>query len=261
MIRPLIKSITDIVEYVDVKINDVEILPICHTSRWDKLINDINISESELRARKNDDYDEKLLFFFYGKAKYIPSEDVKNEYKKYPPFTLIYDLNDKIEEIHRLVVFDSGGYKRYKIEIDLKQFEIKNCSSDKLKKLITIFFKNNENYLNGQMTPNIDPEHFPLCGALHEYCRLGDDIKNKRHDLEYGEQAITFEIQFTNFHLHEKLLTAVIPDTYLSSDSSKEQFAALFGNKKVVPFPTDTQIHSYHNMSNTVKEEIDKLPK
>lgn len=255
MPAPIINTIKDLVENIDVNTDGIDILPVCHTSRWDVLINEIIPNGNELGPIYNGDYNEDLLFFFYGKAKYIPEKDFKNEFKAYHPFTLVYDIKDKLQEIHRLVVFDSGGYDRYKTLIKLKHFELKDCDEEKLKRLITIFFKNNENYLKGKLTPLLNPKDYPFCGALKDYCKIGVTI-NQHDDTEYGEQAVTFEIQFKEFTFKDSLIAAVIPDTVLTSDISREQCKRVFGEKKIVAYETNTQAKSYYNMSDKVKDEL-----
>ena len=259
MPEPIINTIKDLVEHSDIELKEDTILPICHTSRWDILINDIIPNGNKLRPTEENDYGEELLFFFYGKAKYIPENDVKNIYEVYDPFTLVFNLKDNVREIHRLVVFDSGGFPKYKIGIRREHFELIDCDENILKKLVTIFFGNNDNYLDGKMSPVLNPSDFPFCGAFKEYCILGENVNKTQKPTEYGEQAITFEIQFKEFKLDESLVAAVIPDIAFSSEASKKQCRTVFGDIKFEPYTTDTQIKSYINMSDKVKEKIKQM--
>jgi len=255
MPNSIINSLKDLTEKIDIKTEDINILPACHTSSWKKLVDEIIPSGNVLKPTLNTDYDEELLFFFYGKAKYIPNEDLKDEYKADHPFTLIYNIENKLSKIHRLVVFDSGGFPRYNIDISRKHFELKDCTAEKLKRLISIFFKNNKNYIEGTMSPTLQPNDYPVCGVLNAYCKIGKKI-NEKENTDYGEQAITFEIQYKEFDFKDSLIAVCIPDTVLSSDISKEQCKMVFGDKKLITYKTDTKAKSYYNMSDTIKYEL-----
>lgn len=255
MQNSIINTLDDLVESYEIneneiELNNIEILPVCHTSRWQTLVNEIIPNGNRLRPQTNKNYNEELLFFFYGKAKFLPENEVKNEYKSNHPFTLVYNINNNINDIHRLVIFDSGGYPKYKISTILNHFELTNCTEEKLKKLISIFFKSNKNYISGNLTPSLDPKDFPGCGVLTDYCKIGLAIKSG--DTDYGEQAVTFEIQYKDCTFNDSLIAAFVPDIMWSSEKSKEQCKKIFQNKEIIPYKVSTQVYSYCNMSSEI---------
>lgn len=260
MSKKIINTITDLIESIPLEADEIKILPICHTSKWDKLIYDIIPNNNKLKPIEDKTYKEDLLFFFYGKAKYIPENDISNEYpdSESNPFSLIYCLDEKVEKIHRALVFDSGGFERYETKAKLNHFEFKIKDANTLKKAIKLFFTNTTNYINGKMNRTFNYEDYPLCAALREYCVIGDTINNNQK-RKHGEQAITFEIQFKDcFNLHDSLIAAVVPDIALSTPTAEEQCSLLFSGKPMVPYNVDVMVKSYFNMFDTVKEEIKK---
>lgn len=250
-------SIGDLLKSIDIGIDDLKLLPICHTRPLDEILN-VVIVEPKLKPQKSKDYsDTDLIFFFYGKAKYIPDEDVKNIFGSSPPVTLIFDLDKNIK---RFVCFDSGGYKLYEMEkLDRKHFEIENCEPDLIKKYVKIFYKTNKNYLNKKFNYSLEAKIYPLCRALEELYRLAKDVKARKKSIKYGEQAFTIEIQFDEeFNLTPKV--AVVPISIVSSKFGRDQLKSLFNDTELVDYNNNgVIIQSYLNMSTAVKEKIIKM--
>ena len=249
-----IATIKDLLMSLDINIDDIKTLPICFT-RTHEQISNIVAKRENLIPQKSEDYDEDLLFFFYGKAKYIPIDQVETIYMDNDPITLIYSIK---KPIRRFVCFDSGGYERYNMgDLDRSHFEIENCEIDLIKKYIKTFYESNNGYVDKRFIKILKKSHYPLCKALHGLYRLAN-IEGK---VPYGEQAFTIEIQFDEeFELDPDVVVA--PMKLLSSDAGREQMKSTFNNAEMEVYKDEVEVvFSYYNMGNVVKDTIKEMMK
>lgn len=129
-----------------------DLLPFVHSCEG---YNGKSIIESgKLKATDCKEFNEKLLYFFYGKPSYPVGE--KNQTKRtddlYCPVCFI--VNPQKVSIYRVFPFDSGAFKakRYTdfLHRDMKidDFELEN-NTEQIQAYISVIFNNNNNYIEG----------------------------------------------------------------------------------------------------------------
>ncbi|GGB17791.1 hypothetical protein [Puia dinghuensis] len=229
----------------------IPLLPVCHTTNLEAVRK--MLEHEEMRAVEfYEEFNECLLFFFYGRAPYIPEEQLHHRYdRRNPPIGFIFDLESFQRCPQRLVPFDSGGYERYKINLPLKEFLIKPDSvSDEIKMFIWHLFSCNDNYLQKKLT--IKPEHYPWCSPIGWLKHLYSFLEDRQAETEFGDQAYTIEIQFVD-SLPLTPLFIILPDRFGSTEEAKQQVMSAFhlsGNeydKKILLYREDRTADVIYN--------------
>ena len=182
-----------------------ELLPFCHTTKYKILLKYIMNNDNLLEAHRECEYhnNEKLIFLFYGKSAYFPSEDQVDKYDEDLPVTLLYKDLDKKEEIKRLCCFDSGAYLSGRFNFEnseaaepvntLEDYIIDSPTTEDIIAGVNALYNNNDNYLKNKFAPyfDVNKKHFCVCLVT-----INDIFKNKGLSItEYGPQAFTFEVQ------------------------------------------------------------------
>lgn len=216
-----ITNLAALVQFAGVPIDDFELLPLCHTTNLNAVKKMIE-QQYRIKAWEEDPtFNEFLTFFFYGRARYIPKEDIEVIYKKdNPPIILLFNFED-ISNPHRIVAFDSGGYPRYKIDLPINDFAIPIFNNgDEIKIFLKKVYSENANYLNLKVT--LEPYEYPLCRALASLAKIYNRINSPDENTTYGQQACTIEVQY-KVDLPLKPSHAVLPATVLSHPEGRKR--------------------------------------
>jgi hypothetical protein len=235
---------------------DLSFLPLCHTTDWGSFD---KISENGIECKPCDQYkDENLAYFFYGKASYYLKGNNKPVITSEPPITLIYDLENISENIHRILPFDSGGYLRYKIRGGFTKEDFTYCQpSDEIaRRMIRILYETNRGYAKIKLSKTIDTKMQNLCRPLREIIRL--------HNLaggtaDYGAHAFTFEIQYKDTVIPFVPKIVLLPFTYFD-DEVKDEIEKMYTDEGIdIQYYNDDETFveggdCYTNMKLKVKE-------
>ncbi len=139
--------------------NDIQFLPLFHSCPGSNA-EEIFIN-NELKATTCKVFEKDLLYFFYGKPSYPVSEKISKQFRTDTyacPVCFVYNI-DKID-ICGIHPFDTGAYLRgmystFSINGDkeklYKDYYLGNDKNE-IKKYITVFYSNNDNYLRGTPT-------------------------------------------------------------------------------------------------------------
>lgn len=201
-----VKSFSDIIkEYVPTQETNL-LLPAIHTTSDSGLYG--FLEDFVIEKKMCPEYREELVYFFYGKASYNIYDDLGN-ITQTAPVSIVYSLESLNNlKIKRLLPFDSGGYKRYKIEGYKKErFTCFEANSITVKQLVSFFFGSNDNYLDRTVDyenmKNYQGEYWPFEKLINFY----KGVENG-NNIDYGEQAFSVELQFDTSI--EKILPKVI---------------------------------------------------
>jgi hypothetical protein len=162
--------------------------------------------------------DEKLSYFFYGRAGYRPkgSEPTKNSAKL--PVALIIEFDRTQHPIKRIFPFDTGAAfeKMYAAFIHdrmkVPDFDLEG-EIESAQKVVSAFFETNEGYLNDRpkSTLNLDAAEFEV-GCYYNLLRNTADtgVDNRKSSIE-----VQFEkpIELSK----SRLLAVVMPEALLDS--------------------------------------------
>lgn len=187
-----IKSFEQLIDAESSTMKDPPLLPFCHTTTEGYISSIMN--EKKIESRECPTYKECLVYFFYGKASYLVDKELAN-YSDNPPITLIFDFH-KDYPMKRVLPFDSGGFSRYKIKqgFDRKNFTHTKPDINTVTGLVSLLYKDNENYLKNQ----VDIEDLK---RFEEICLEVQQIRNmytkaKKGQLECGQQVYSIEVQY-----------------------------------------------------------------
>lgn len=253
---PLVLRLADLLKIDREAPPDMELLPLCHTTKLEALRNML-IKQKLIAIDSYAEFqNEYLLFFFYGKARYIPSDDVKLVFDDTnPPIAFIFKI-DNLPNPTRMLPFDSGGFHLYNINLDLDEFVIKPDSFEDVKKFIKQVYSKNKNYIKRKIT--IDPKKYPLCTPIEHLKILYDKLDTG--PTSFGEQAYTMEIQYKE-DLPLCPFAIVVPDVMVSSPQGRQQLELAFGiNEK-----SECTIHAYDSKKelilkyNSLIEVVNKI--
>jgi hypothetical protein len=258
----VIIRLADLLEFEDPKVTDFKLLPVCHTTTLEA-VRKILLQDRQHRLRPlsfDKTFEEFLLFFFYGRARYMPEEALKDEYNpSNPPIAFVFDIESFLPAVpKRFLPFDSGGFELYKLENEIWEFVLSLSDNEALKKFVLKMFSDNSNYLIKQLT--IKSRNYPLCTPLQGLSMLYE-FYWKKMTTAYGEQAFTFEIQFAD-ELKINPLAIIMPASLCSDPVGKEQFETAFNinlgidNKKIYLYnDNNTIVFNYKYLM----EEVDKV--
>lgn len=254
-------------EDIDLKAEkDIDILPICHVTSYNSLSR-IRLSGT-LHTSKCPVYGEELLYFFYGKAKYIPKEDVKSilpENCRYPVALIVEGIHI-LRKMRRFVVFDSGYYKKKNddTQFPINEFTVEKGNYKMIKRYVRILYKNNENYNKRNIRQNL-VDAFPEYHSLRYIIDLHLQAKATTKTNNFDTRVFTIEIQYDDeVNLLRCAKKIVIPDRFATSTASRKRLArdlCLNGENNVVPYNTVTEgkeslIGSYVSLQETTESEI-----
>ena len=223
----------------------MQTLPLFHSTRRSALPK--MLLTGHIEAQEADEYfQEFLVFFFYGRARYIPEDELEDEFDPTdPPIVLVYDMEQLEIFPKRFVAFDSGGYGRLNIPLPLHEFAISMLTQgEELKKFIQRIYSENSNYLNKKIT--IDHHDYPLCSALEKLAALYNRLR-ERTSKPFGEQAYTVEI-----HYERKVplapVAVILPASMVSTPSGRQQVLAAF---RFTEKQFEERVHGYDEMGET----------
>jgi hypothetical protein len=239
---------------------DIQLLPICHTTREYHFFE--IASKRVFQADPDCEPFKNVIYFFYGKAKYLPAEDAKNGYKRYLPVTMIFELNN-VPLPKRMLPFDSGGFERYNLEVRPIDYYVINApSAEKIKKYITTLFGSNKRYLARKITKHLDKDG--ICYALKELEFLYDHPSSN-----FGEQAYTVELQYEDnneFWIDPKAV--VVPFRIFTSNKQMEIIKKNLANVEILSYKvsspykvsaeSDVIANEYFEMQKKVNKYISK---
>lgn len=218
----MVKSFEELVQEYAIQGDHISSLPFCHTTTVGFLL---SILRHGLESKKPcKEYNELLLYFFYGKPSYITEDEVEN-FSQNPPITLIYEISPPdSSKIKRLLPFDSGGYTRYKMPQGFTRelYSIENnkgsttetTALDMLKGMIKLIYKTNEQYLqNTADLQNLDKhkhECLEIQYLIDLYCRA------KKGEIPVAQQVFSLEMQYEQ-KLQNKPKYIIIPYEYYTT--------------------------------------------
>lgn len=212
-------------------------LPLCHTT-MEFYFFEI-ISSHRIKAEKLCPvFKEMLVFFFYGKAKYVPREFIREGGNRYLPVTMLFNM-EQFGSVSpkRMLPFDSGGFELYKLKVKpIDFYVVPSPSVDAVKKYIAGIYGTNEKYLTKKMKSDAVSED-SLWYAVKEIKHLHD------HPIEgVGNQAYTIEIQFEDTgDIWAEPHAVVIPYRMFSSDSMMDEIRKCITTQKILYYSIDTQ--------------------
>lgn len=218
-----------------------KLLPLAHIPRQSSLsqINDTRILEPKEGSLHYEN--EKLIFFSYGKAGFIPKSKSNRRNDIYPPLVFLFDLmkicnpeNERLSPV-RLLPFDSGGFSLYDMEDGFTphHFEIMNPSEDDIKKLVIILFKSNMNYIkNSFFFENLVNDHL-LIPEINELHNLYSDTSNRNSEVD--TRCKIFEIHF-NDHITLDPICIFYPNSYKTSPTGEAQLQNQYPGVPLQPY-------------------------
>jgi hypothetical protein len=218
-LEPINRGFSAILESHSSQIGDISLLPICHVTTpggFNQIIQDMKLIAQEEPDEENIYGKEKLLYFFYGKACYIFKGGALPTFLTNSPSAMIFELETIQSKIHRMLPFDSGGFKRYKIAAGFRReaFTVNSPNTDTIRKYIKLMYGSNENYLNWRATFQPDDET-RYCGVFEEIVRIHKSAEDGK--AEYGEQGVTIELQFRENAIQLTPKIIVVPFSYYTA--------------------------------------------
>ena len=166
-------------------------------------------------TRHCSNFDEDLIYFFYGRPAYRDVFDPIID-DSYNPICLLFKP-DCFSSIKRAYPFDSGAYLKglYKQhineELNVSDFELK-ISINELSRIVTAFFGNNMNYYFGNFNKNIQFEYDDF-EAKAFYSILSGSGKTVFDDRGY-----TIEVQIDeNVSLASNIIAVILPYSALQN--------------------------------------------
>lgn len=206
----------DYIEHNFKHTNDV-LLPLVHSCGGYEAY--LIISDNKLKTQSCPVFKENLLYFFYGKPSYPPTEKVKinTASSSFNPVCFIVDTHKITPK--QIYPFDSGAFenKRYiryihpKTGID--NYLINNKSG--ILKYISVIYGSNEKYIYGEVFSNLPDYNKPELESLF-------NLLKSDHVEEYDERANTIEvISDESYVLSEIVKFVILPDCLLKDDTIK----------------------------------------
>lgn len=209
------------IQNLNTDINDIKLLPFCHTTDYHTYLNDI-IVDYEGHIFKGNPikyFEEKnVICFYYGKAKYYSKTDISTNYTSNPPVTLVFSENI-LDQTARVFPFDTGGFEFLKMHDSLANFQCEEKAQFKsfILHFIKIFYDNNDNYLKNCRYCALKESDF-----IDFFMR--DMIKLYKADLSdttsFDERAYTLEIHLDFNEVSLVPETVILPDSYFTNEAN-----------------------------------------
>ncbi|MDF2188363.1 hypothetical protein [Paraflavitalea sp. CAU 1676] len=241
-----------------------KLLPLTHLPRQSSLsqINYTRVLEPKEGSLHYED--EKLVFFSYGKAGFIPKSKANRRNDIYPPLVFVFDLmkicdpdNQPINPV-RLLPFDSGGFSMYEMEDGFTphHFEIPNPSDEDIKKLMIILFQSNANYFENTFEFEKLVEEHLLIPELKELHILYTDAVKRNSEVD--TRCKIFEIHF-NKHIPLDPLCIFYPNSYTTAPSGKTQLKMQYPGIPTRPYINHNDpIQNINNINKALAKYFDK---
>ena len=199
MAKPFFKRVNDIVNDETIQCEDLQLLPFCHITKG-SIFQDI-VNSQELRGAKCPVLEKEAIFFFYGKPRYIPTEDAQSIIGGHAPVCILFDYHNLKEKEVTIFPFDSGGFSRYEAPVDwsVREYIMHSGNATSqwdvlLKRYIKKIYGTNQNYLNRRVLDDFKCEGKTFHDTLRFVIELHDSF-NTLSARKYGEQATSIEIQ------------------------------------------------------------------
>jgi hypothetical protein len=153
--------------WIENEVDSEELLPLCHTTRWEyfeKILDDKNLANNHSKFPDPNPQswpEDKLVYLFYGLPFYIyetgDGEEINTEVTNNLPIGLIFKP-ELATFVDRFYPFDTGAFfsNSYKNIFDLqgieelKIYEVSITDGKEMKKLVKRYYDNNENYCFGK---------------------------------------------------------------------------------------------------------------
>jgi hypothetical protein len=165
------------------------------------------LDNNAIQPQHCDVYNENLLYLFYGKPAYKPSELANSNLKFLMPVCFIIKY-DAIKAIKRAVAFDSGAYHLYTDHLhpSMKPEEFHLTPiKDTVKKVVHYFFNNNERYFEGRARKDLDYD--PLHFQIESY----HSIITSDHKTGVDDRKAAIEVQLDyEIPLNSNIIEAII---------------------------------------------------
>lgn len=180
-----------------------------------------------LEARPCKFFNEKLLYFFFGRPAYrLRNGEKKSDQISRSPFVFI--LNSDFVSPKYVYPFDSGAalsgkYTGEDPTLCLKDYEL-NPSIEGARKHLNWAFDSVDDYLQGRLKPTIskDIEHYE-CSVLG-YITIAQQATKSINNLElYDDRAASIEVSSAhNIDIQSAVDLAILPKQYLEGSSGKK---------------------------------------
>ncbi|MCM1284728.1 MAG: hypothetical protein NC213_10500 [Acetobacter sp.] len=197
---------------------DDRLLPLIHSCGGYEAY--LIISDDKLKTQLCPVFNENLLYFFYGKPSYPPTEKIKinTASSSFNPVCFIIDV-EKIKP-KKIFPFDSGAFmsKRYERYIHRKTQIEHYLIDDKngILKYISVVYGSNKNYMFGEIFDKLPPHQKPELTSLFDLLK-SDNVE------EYDERANTIEIiSDESYVLSDIVKCVILPDSLLKNDTVNE---------------------------------------
>lgn len=259
-----LQQVVDDIEVTQEMVANINPLLFCHTTKYDH-IDDI-CYEKKIKTTECTTFKHMAVFFFYGKAKYISSKEIVDEFGKDFPITFLFEgkkfKNDKVQ----LFPFDTGGFLKFN-KYDLKtektaanfKFEPSYLSlTNTIKKYIYILYTSNEGYIDKKITEFDDK--YSSCVTMNYIKTIHDRLQSRHSEISWGEQALTLEVQvLEDVNFNDSTPHAIfVPDCIYQSDRAIRSLGFSKATE-IVPYnAVGTSIEDYVKMREAIKLYITK---
>jgi hypothetical protein len=177
-----------------------KLLPLCHTTTEGYFSQIFNTGM--LEPTLCPEYNERLLYFYYGKASYLVDQEGLAVVDAEPPIALLYEfvaVEKAAEGFKRLLPFDSGGFQRYGFSkgTHRKSFTIapdRKKQAQEIHDLIDLIYKDNAFYLKDNFAESKLDAESQHCWAVSQLDGLYN-VRVKHRSIAAGKQALTLELQ------------------------------------------------------------------
>lgn len=218
-------------------------IPFYHSTNHKDFVNHV-IAKNSLNANpaKCPVFDEKLLYFFYGKAEYWPKKSQEAVYKAWPPITIAYSVESlKDYSLRRVYPFDTGAYaaKRYldDMEIgDLDKYELSPTIKG-IANFIELFYGTIENYILMEKKLKFELHDFTFCLCAGYLDTMHNKIDMMIENADYGEQAFAIETQYSDPKITHEPEVIFVPEYMFRSKKANEEIREVFPSTRIIKYP------------------------
>ena len=195
------------------------IMPAVHIARGVK-INEI-FATNKLRLNLAKNYNEELVYLFYGKSSYRLKSDANSVSLLIGDAAVCFVLNvNKLPDAHRVFALDTGASFRNRYDgyfsgggVSIDDFKL-DSSDNSAAKLVSAFFGNNKNYFGGNAKPNIRIAGLDIISDVYRV------IATAGVSGSFDERARTCELQYgVDIEINNNSLYTIIMPDRLSGDN------------------------------------------
>lgn len=241
-------------EFVGKKDNIKKTLPSIHTTTFNNFLN-IKEIKKLVPTPCNRFLGENLLYFFYGKAAYVPKGKNENTSAQDAlPICFILKIQDS--DIQKAFPFDTGAFltDRYSnvfdSSYDISLFELSPTFKN-INQYITTYFNNAINYLSGECT-------YVKRAALSELAHASFiRLLTNQSAVPYDDRCNTIElISKLEFELENNVLASIVPSQFLSDKDILEFLNSIGG--ELLTYIAATP-HNYNTLIGKVRQEAERF--